>query len=45
MPVLHTFFLYVRRTKTTIKAGAGDESVTIYRFDAMTFNVTKFFQN
>jgi hypothetical protein len=45
MSVLHTVSLYVRRTKTTAITGAGDESVAIYRFAAMTFNVTKFAQN
>ena len=45
MSVLQTLSLYVRPTKTTGIIVAGDESVAIYRFVAMTFNVTKFAQN
>jgi hypothetical protein len=37
--------LFLRSTKTTVIIRAGDETVAIYRFVAMTFNVTKFAQN
>ena len=45
MSALQMFSLYVRPIKTTVIIGAGDESVAIYRFATMTFNVTKFVQN
>jgi hypothetical protein len=45
MSVLQKFSLYLRPTKTTGVIGAGDKSVAICRFAAMTFNVTKFAQN
>jgi len=43
--LLQTFCLYVRPTKTTVMIGAGGKFVAIYRFAAMTVNVTKFAQN
>lgn len=45
MSVVQTLSLYVCPTKTNVIMGVSDESVATYRFDAMTFSVTKFAKN